>query len=151
MKSFFKKSLLIRLISYWPPYLGAGVRVVRMDRDFRAIDVEMKLRFWNKNYFGTHFGGSLYSMTDPFLALMLVENLGKDYIVWDKAAAIQFKKHGVGRVRVEFRMTPKQIESIRTQLQESRKVEPVFNLSVLDEGGEVVAEIEKTLYVRRKR
>ena len=118
--------------------------------DFRHIEVEMKLRFWNKNYVGTHFGGSLYSMTDPFLMLMLIHNLGKDYVVWDKAARIQFKKPGRGRVRAEFSLTQEQIDSIRAQAAEAYKVEPVFHVVVTDDAGETVAEVEKTLYVRRK-
>jgi len=64
----------------------AGIRVRRISADFQTIDVEMPLRFWNRNYVGTHFGGSLYSMCDPFFMVMLMENLGPDYIVWDKAA-----------------------------------------------------------------
>jgi len=69
------------LINLWPPFLGAGIRVTRLQPDWKAIDVEMKLRFWNANYVGTHFGGSLYAMTDPFYMLMLIENLGSDYVV----------------------------------------------------------------------
>ncbi|HRE31512.1 MAG TPA: DUF4442 domain-containing protein [Candidatus Berkiella sp.] len=75
------KSFLLRLINFWPPYLGAGVRVKRMSKNMTHIKVEMNLRFWNKNYVNTHFGGSLYSMVDPFYMLMLMENLGKEYIV----------------------------------------------------------------------
>jgi acyl-coenzyme A thioesterase PaaI-like protein len=80
--------------------LGAGIRVTRLGP--HAVDVEMKLRRWNRNYVGTHFGGSLYSMTDPFFMLMPIENLGPEYIVWDKAATIRFKKPGRGKVRASF-------------------------------------------------
>ena len=73
----------------------------------------MKLRFWNRNYVGTHYGGSLYSMADPFYMLMLMENLGRDYIVWDKAASIRFRKPGKGRVKAEFRLTDAQLDDIR--------------------------------------
>ena len=51
----------------------------------------MKLRFWNANDVGTHFGGSLFAMTDAFL--------GSDYVVWDKAASIGYRKPGRGTVR----------------------------------------------------
>ena len=148
--AFINKSLLLKLINFWPPYLGAGVRVKKISADFTSIDVEMKLRFWNQNYVSTHFGGSLYAMTDPFLMLMLIENLGKDYIVWDKAASIRFKKPGRGRVRVHFELTREQIDSIRKQADQSYKVEPVFQVAVIDDSGDVIAEVEKTLYVRRK-
>src|SRR4051794_22615854 len=82
------------VMNVYPPFLGAGIRVKRLQPDWRAIDVEMKLRRWNANYVGTHYGGSLYSMTDPFLMLMLIENLGPDFTVWDKAASIRFRSPG---------------------------------------------------------
>src|SRR5271157_3379702 len=88
------QKLMLRWINIWPPFLGAGIRV--RWRSNRHVDVELKLRAWNRNYVGTHYGGSLYSMTDPFYMLMLMENLGRDYIVWDKAASIRFRKPGKG-------------------------------------------------------
>lgn len=144
------KNLLLKLINYWPPYLGAGIRVNWIDPGFKSVDVVMKLRSWNTNYLGVHFGGSLYSMVDPFLVLMLIKNLGEEYIVWDKAASIRFKKPGKGRVRAEFRLTQEEIDSIRMKADQDPKVEPVFKVSILDDLGEVVAEVEKTLFVCRK-
>jgi hypothetical protein len=138
------------VINLWPPFLGAGIRVTRLQPDWRAIDVEMKLRFWNANFVGTHYGGSLYSMADPFYMLMLMENLGRDYIVWDKSASIRFRKPGVGKVRASFRLSKEQIETIRQQLDTQEKVEPVFAVEVRDESGELVAEVQKLLHVRKK-
>jgi hypothetical protein len=86
-----------------PPFLGAGIRVKRLASDWKEIDVEMRLRWWNANYVGTRYGGSLYSTADPFFMVMLIENLGKEYIVWDKAASIRLKKPGT---RKSFRQLP---------------------------------------------
>ncbi|MBZ5648735.1 MAG: DUF4442 domain-containing protein [Acidobacteriia bacterium] len=140
----------LKWINLWPPLLGAGIRVQRIDPDMRAIDVEMKMKRWNKNYVGTHYGGSLYSMTDPFYMLMLLANLGRDYIVWDKAATIRFRKPGKGRVKAEFRLSEAQIEEIREKLKTQEKVEPTFLVEVKDEAGDVVAEVQKVLHVRKK-
>jgi len=104
---------LRRWINFWPPFLGAGIRIRYISPDTKAVDVEMKLRFWNRNYVGTHFGGSLYSMTDPFFMLMLLDNLGPEYLVWDKAATIRFKKPGRGKVRAEFRLSDEQLDETR--------------------------------------
>ncbi|HEX6905651.1 MAG TPA: DUF4442 domain-containing protein [Terriglobales bacterium] len=139
-----------RVMNLWPPFLGAGIRVTRLQADWRAIDVEMKLHFWNANFVGTHYGGSLYSMTDPFYMLMLIENLGRDYIVWDKSASIRFRKPGKGKMVASFRLTQEQIDSIRRQLETQEKVEPTFAVEVRDESGEVVAEVQKLLHVRKK-
>jgi uncharacterized protein (DUF1778 family) len=143
-----KKRLLLRSINAWPPFLGAGIRVTRLSP--HAIDVEMKLRRWNRNYVGTHFGGSLYSMTDPFFMLMLIESLGAEYLVWDKAATIRFKKPGRGKVRAEFRLSDEQVDEIRRAAAANGKTEPTFVVQVKDEAGDVVAEVEKVLWVKRK-
>jgi acyl-coenzyme A thioesterase PaaI-like protein len=134
----------------YPPYVGAGVRVVEMSDDYRTITVEMPLKWFNKNYVGTHFGGSLYSMCDPFFMLILVKNLGSDYIVWDKAATIRFRKPGRGTMRAHFHLTSAQIEEIRQTADSRSRVEPEFCVDVIDSEGEVVAEVKKTLYIRRK-
>ena len=139
------------VLNLYPPFLGAGIRVTRLQHDWKAIDVEMKLRFWNSNYVGTHFGGSLYSMTDPFYMLMLIETLGRDYIVWDKSATIRFRRPGKGKMRSEFRLTEAQLDEIRNKLQTQEKIEPVFRVEVRDESGDLVAEVEKVLHVRKKQ
>lgn len=139
------------LVNFWPPFLGAGIRIKHIAPDMKAVDVEMKLRFWNANYVGTHFGGSLFAMTDPFYMLMLMANLGRDYIVWDKAASIRYRKPGKGTVRAEFRLTDAQLEDIREKLKTLPKYEPVFSVEVKDQQGTVIAEVEKALHVRKKQ
>jgi len=147
-----KTSLALRRwINLWPPFLGMGVRIRRIAPDMKAVDVEVKLRFWNANYVGTHFGGSLFAMTDPFYMLMLMANLGSDYIVWDKAATIRYRKPGKGTVRAEFRLSDSQIDDIREKLKALPKYEPVFSVEVKDEAGVVIAEVEKVLHVRKKQ
>lgn len=141
---------LKRRIRFYPPYLGAGVRVTHVSDDFRTVKVEMPLRFYNKNYVGTHFGGSLYAMCDPFFMLMLINILGPGYIVWDKAAAIRFKKPGKGLVKATFTISEEKIAEIRAAADSQPKVEPEFHVTVTDEKGDVVAEIDKLLYVRKK-
>lgn len=141
---------LRRGVNLWPPFLGAGIRVKRIAADMRSIEVEMKLRWWNANYVGTQFGGSLFAMTDPFYMLMLMANLGRDYIVWDKAASIRYRKPGKGTMRAEFRLDIDQINDIREKLERLPKYEPVFEVEVKNMEGTVIAEVQKVLHVRRK-
>jgi len=116
----------------------------------KAVDVEVRLRWWNANYVGTHFGGSLFAMADPFYMLMLMANLGRDYIVWGKAASIKYRKPGKGTVRAEFRLADDQINDIREKLKTLPKYEPTFKVAVKDKEGTVIAEVEKLLHVRKK-
>src|SRR5215467_6109581 len=141
---------LRRFIRLYPPYLGAGVRVTHIAADFRRIEVEMPLRFYNRNYVGTHFGGSLYSMVDPFYMLMLMNILGPGYIVWDKAASIRFKKPGKGVMKASFHLSEEQIAEIRAAAETQPKVEPQFLVVIKDAEGDVVAEVDKLLYVKKK-
>lgn len=146
----FAKRLLLKLMNFYPPFLGAGIRVTTMRPDEGVVEVAMKLRWSNRNYLGTHFGGSLYSMCDPFFLLILAERLGPGYVVWDKAATIRFRRPGRGKVTARFELSSEQIESIRQQAETQEKVEPVFRAEVLNDAGELVAEVEKTLYIKRK-
>ena len=146
----YTKGRMIRLINWWPPILFAGIRVTRISKNFREIDVSLQMHSWNRNYVGVHFGGSLYAMTDPFYMLMLMENLGRNYIVWDKAAAVRFKRPGTGTVTATFTITEADLEKIRTETASEQKYEPVFMVQVKDSSGIVVTEVEKTLYIKLK-
>jgi hypothetical protein len=140
-----------RFLNFWPPFLGAGIRVTRLQPDWKAIDVELKLRRWNANYVGTHYGGSLYSMADPFYMLMLIRNLGRGYIVWDKSATIRFRKPGAGKVSASFRLSDEQLNGIRQALETQDKIETTFVVEVKDEAGDVVAEVQKLIHIRKKK
>jgi hypothetical protein len=139
------------LFNLWPPLLGAGIRITRVQPDWKEVDVEMKLRRWNKNYVGTHYGGSLYSMTDPFYMVMLIEILGRDYIVWDKSAMIRFRNPGRGTVHAHFRVTEEQVAEIREALNIEVKIDREFSVAVKSGDGEIVAEVKKLLQFRKKR
>lgn len=150
MRSRWQRLRFQALVNLYPPYLGAGVRVTHVADDFSRIEVRMKLHLWNQNYVGTHFGGSLFAMADPFFMIMLIELLGPGYVVWDKAGTVRFRKPGRGTVRARFEIPPARVEEIRAAADAAGKVEPTFTVPITDAQGEVVAEVEKLLSVRRK-
>lgn len=141
---------LLEVMSFYPPLLGAGVRVRRIAGPPITFETRMKLRWWNRNYVGTHFGGSLYAMCDPFYMLILIHELGPGYVVWDKAAAVRFLRPGRGEVRASFVIPRERIEEIRRAADGAPKTEPRFLAEVRDGAGELVAEVDKLLYVRRR-
>ena len=138
------------LLNLYPPYLGAGIRVQHISPDLRSVKVAMKLTRWNRNYVGTQFGGSLYAMVDPFYMLLLIEQLGRDYIVWDKAASIDFIAPGKGPVFAEFHVDDALLDDIRQQTATGKKCLPRVQVDIRDGAGERVARVDKTLYVRLK-
>ena len=143
---------LLRLgMNLWPPYLGAGIRVEHVAPDFRSVTVALAPRWYNRSHGGTHFGGSLYAMTDPFFALMVLHNLPGDYVVWDKAASIEFLAPGRSRMRATFVLTGDDLERIVAMTASGDKHLHLFKVDVVDEEGLVVARVDKIVYVRRRR
>lgn len=142
--------LLRRGMKYWPPFLGAGISVKSLSEDFRDAVVVLKLGRLNRNYVGTHFGGSLYAMTDPFFMIMLMKNLGPEYLVWDKEGHIEYVAPGRGTVSAHFHLSENRIAEVREQAAGGGKVFPEFHVNVKDEAGAIVARVRKTLYVRLK-
>ena len=148
--SWNPEALRARLHAF-PPYAGAGVLVTHIAEDASEVRVEMPLTDMNVNLVGTHFGGSLYSMVDPHLMILLIRRLGPDYVVWDKEAHIDFRKPGLGTMYATIRITDEELEAIRSATAKGDKHLPRWRLTILDEQEEVVATVLKTLYVRRKR
>ena len=138
------------LINVYPPYLGTGIVLTHVADDYSHITIRMKERFYNRNYVGTHFGGSLYAMTDPFYMLMLIQILGPKYVVWDKASSIKFVKPGKGTVTAEFHVDPALVEKIKRETADGRVFLPELTVPIKNEQGDIVAMVVKTLYIRQK-
>ncbi|MGB1261480.1 MAG: DUF4442 domain-containing protein [Cognaticolwellia sp.] len=148
----FKKAWQMKLLlNIWPPFLFSGIRVVDISQDFRKANVRLKLGIFNQNAVGVHFGGSLYSMTDPFYMLMILARLGRDYIVWDKSADIDYIKPGKGTVTAEFLVTDALIADIVAHTADGEKYLPEIPVYVKDSQGEVVAKLNRKLYIRKKK
>ena len=141
---------LIHWMNWYRPYKGAGIKIRHLADDFSSATVEMPLRRFNKNYVGVHFGGSLYSMVDPFHMLLVMNQLGSDYVVWDIEATIKFIAPGRGTVTAHFEISKEELEDIRDNTKNNEKYLPTFNVNILAEDGTVVAQAQKTLYVRKK-
>jgi acyl-coenzyme A thioesterase PaaI-like protein len=145
-----RQLFLEKVINFYGPFLGAGVKLQKMNKDYRHAKVSMKLTFYNKNYMGTQFGGSLYAMVDPWYMLMLIKNLGRDYIVWDKGATINFRKPGRGTVYAEFNLSEEQLDEIRATLMTQKKMDYVFKVEIKDGEGKLIADVDKVVYIRSK-
>ncbi|GAA5214624.1 DUF4442 domain-containing protein [Corallincola platygyrae] len=134
----------------WPPFLFTGIRIEHLSEDYLKCRVGLRLRPWNRNANGTHFGGSLFAMSDPIYPLMLMGVLGHRYLICDRAADINFLKPGKGRVYAEFELTNQRIDEIRNATAGGEKYLPEFIINVVDEEGDIVATLRRTVYVRHK-
>lgn len=147
----FKPKTVLNLISYWPPFLAAGISIKNFDLDQGFVESKLKINLINKNYFGTHFGGSLYSMCDPWYVFILAHMIGKDYIIWDVESSIKFKKAVAETVTAKFEISKELAQSIKFGANQADKVLPEFNTTIQTKDGIVVAEVYKKLYVKRKK
>ena len=135
------KARWLRLgMNLWPPFRGAGIRVKHIADDYRSVSVELSLGRLNRNYVGTHFGGSLYAMTDPFYMLMLMHILGRDYAVAHAGARIDFLAPARGTVHAHFALDEADITRVREQAAATGKVLPEFSVDVVGTHG-VVARV----------
>ncbi len=150
-KNGYLQPWLTRLLSrFYGPFFGAGIRITKVAPDYRTMRVEMPLTWYNRNYVGVQFGGSIYAMCDPFYMLMLIMILGNEYVVWDKAANVDFIKPGRNRLIVDFSWSDDEIALIKSKTSTGEKYFHDKEVLIHDSTGLLVARVIKTLYVRRK-
>ncbi|NYE29437.1 acyl-coenzyme A thioesterase PaaI-like protein [Rhodanobacter sp. K2T2] len=145
-----KSSTFRRAMNLWPPFLFNSIRVLGISDDYTEAKVVLRLRPWNRNYVRTQFGGNLFAMTDPFWMLLVMHQLGNDYIVWDKAGAIDFVAPGREDVYAHFKLEPTIVDQLRTRAAGGDKVLHWFETQIKTAAGEVVAVVRKQIYVRLK-
>lgn len=136
--------------NFFPAYRATGGRLIYVAADFSEIHVALPLTLWTRNYVGTIFGGSLYGAIDPIYMLMLIRILGPEYVVWDKAATIRFRKPGRSTLYARFVLSEEEVRTIRELAAQNPSVDRVYPLELVDKDGVVHASFEKTLYISRK-
>ncbi len=149
-KNRMKAARLRWLMNCWPPFLAAGIRVREIAPDFGYVRVDLVNWGLNRNYVGTHFGGSLFAMTDPFYMLMYMKRLGPEFIVWDYSASIRFMQPGRGRVTALFELTEHDLQRVRVHTQGGERFLFDHVVEVKNPNGELVAKVDRTLYFKRK-
>lgn len=147
VKKLFKYK---KLLNFYPPFLGAGIRLKEVNKKGTSYLVELKLRWYNRNVYGTHFGGSLYAMCDPFFVFAAYAYFGDDYILWDKSASIEFKRPGRGTVQALFEISDARLDEMKREVDEYGRKTFHFEAQVLDAKKEVVALVKKEIYIRKK-
>ncbi|MDX1677716.1 DUF4442 domain-containing protein [Arsukibacterium sp.] len=150
MRWAFKPQIMRRLLNYWPPFLFTGIEVAYLADDYRFARVELKNRPWTRNINSSQFGGSMFAMTDPIYPLLLMGSLGKEYMVWDKQADIDYIKPGIGKLTAEFLLTDETVEDIRQKTAAGDKYFPEFLVHIKDKNNEIVCEVNRTIYIRKK-
>jgi acyl-coenzyme A thioesterase PaaI-like protein len=141
---------VLKLMNFWPPFLFSGIKIIKQSKNYRHFIVKLKLRFWTANYVGTQYGGSMFSMVDPFYMLMLMKNLGNDYVIWDKAASIRYLKPGKTDVTAEFILTDEDLKNIHDTVKEHGRMIWNRTIEIKDKNQEIIAEVEKVLSIKKR-
>lgn len=147
IKKLFKYK---KLINFYPPFLGAGIRIKEYSKDGNSYLVEMKLRWYNRNVAGSHFGGSLYSMCDPFFVFAAYSYFGDDYIIWDKSASIEYVRPGMGTVHALFEIPLDKLKEMKIEVEQEGRRTFNFNTEILDTKNRVVSKVDKEIYIKKK-
>lgn len=138
-------------MSLWLPNLASGIRIRRYSEDWTHATVELHVNVLTRNYVKTAFGGSMSAMTDPYFFMLVMHQLGRDYVVWDTKGEIEFVKPGRGVLTAEFHVPAEQTATIRERAKGGAKVLEWFETVVTDREGDVVARVRREVYIREKR
>jgi acyl-coenzyme A thioesterase PaaI-like protein len=138
-------------MSLWAPNLFSGIRVKRFAPDWTSATVELHVNVFTRNYVKTAFGGSMSAMTDPYFFMLVMHQLGRDYVVWDTRGEIEFVKPGRGVLTAEFEVSRERAEEIRERAHGGAKVLEWFETVITDRDGDVVARVRREVYIREKQ
>ena len=99
----FSKAFLFKYgFNFSPMYRRSCSRVIDVSKDLKVIRIRLKYSYKNKNYVGSIFGGSLFSAVDPFPMVQLINIIDRDYVIWDKAAQIYFRRPAFEDLYADF-------------------------------------------------
>ncbi len=143
-------SIYWRMFNFWPALRGTGMRVTRVSRDWTELDIRLKLNWRTRNYVGTIFGGSIYAAADPFYMVMILRQIGDDYVVWDKSARITFKRPGTTTLYAKFRVPAEEVAELKAIADRENQLDRTYSIDLKDADGRVYATVDKVIYVARK-
>lgn len=152
LNKLFKKSTLFKHgFNISPMYRRSTGRIHRVSDDLLKVEVKIRKSYKNKNYVGTIFGGSLFSATDPIFMIQLMHILGKDYVVWDKAASIRFKRPANTNAYIDFIFSEDEIADIKQRVANENEIDLLKDITITNKDKSIVfAEVSKTIYIAEK-
>jgi acyl-coenzyme A thioesterase PaaI-like protein len=151
MRGAIAERLRCWMFYFYPCYRGTGGRVKHVAADWSEVQLELPLSRRTRNYVGTIFGGSIYGAVDPIYMLMLIKRLGASYVVWDRAARIEFLKPGRTTLHARFSIPDEEIAAIRAALERERSTNRTYSVELVDGSGEVCVRVEKVIYIRKNQ
>lgn len=131
-------------------YRRTTAKLIEVSDDLHFVKIRMKLNWKNKNYAGTIFGGSMLAATDPIYMIQLIQILGNDYVVWDKAVEARYKKPAKTTIYGEFHFSKEEIDTIKQQVATNNEIDILKTMNLVDTEQNIIATFNKTLYIADK-
>lgn len=151
LKRFFKTSTIYKYGFNWSPmYRRTTAKLIEVSDDLHYVKIRLKLNWKNRNYAGSLFGGSMLAATDPIYMIQLIQILGNDYVVWDKAVEARYKKPAKSTIYGEFIFTPEEISAIKDLISKDQKTDIIKTMSLVDDKENIIATFKKTIYIANK-
>lgn len=151
LKRFFKTSTIYKYGFNWSPmYRRTTAKLIDVSDDLHYVKIRLKLNWKNRNYSGSMFGGSMLAATDPIYMIQLIQILGNDYVVWDKAVEARYKRPAKGTIYGEFIFNENEIEDLKLKVASTNEVDITKTMHLVDEKKNIIATFNKTIYIAEK-
>jgi len=135
----------------YPPMLFQRIWVKKIHKDFKGIDVKINRSLITTNLGNSIFGGTIFSATDPFYALLfgqIMQHKGFKITVWLKSAEIQYIRPGRTDLYYTLIITDQMIEDAEKALASEGKFIKAYPIDIFDTSGELCATALNEVYVR---
>jgi len=151
LQRFFKTATIYKYGFNWSPmYRRTTAKLIEVSDDLHYIKIRLKLNWKNRNYAGSIFGGSMLAATDPIYMIQLIQILGEDYVVWDKAVEARYKKPAKSTIFGEFMFSKEEIEAIKQDVSQNKQTDIIKTMNLVDENQNIIATFNKTVYIADK-
>ena len=152
VSKFIGKSKVLKYgMNLSPMYRRTTAKVIYISEDFKEIKIKLPFSYKNANYVNTIFGGSMFSAVDPFPMTQLMNLIGDEYVVWDKAAEIFFRRPAKEDLFADFIYTDEEIDEIKKKAQEQDEFEIIKSTKLTNKDKSIVyCEVRKRVYIADK-
>lgn len=137
----------------YPPLLLQRIWIRNIDAGFRGADVKINRSLITLNFGKAIFGGTIYTATDPFYAMLfgqLLKHKGYHISVWLKGASIQFLRPGRTDLHYRISITEDMINEVEEALNKNGVFVKSYSIEIYSKTGDLYAIAKNEIYIRKK-
>ncbi len=145
----FRIFFLKLTLNLFPPLFFNRIYLKNISSDYKEMNVILKKSIFNINYYKSVFGGSIFSACDPYFPIMYY-NIFKErkLIVWVKSAEIKYIIPANSTLRLNFKISNRQIKEVEDALLLNGKHEITNEVSAINNENMVCAQAAIQIYLR---